>query len=205
MGAYSSRVPNGREARSGSTQAPGAGEVVVKRAIPTEASIRASHSLFLVETEAQGIVPTRKLLEVGPVPAPPHVATRLGINAEEQAIVRRRLMLANDVPVRISNSWFSVNIAHQTGLETPDFIPLGLQDLFETFNYEFGFALETLTARLPTAEEMALLAIAHDSPVVHILRSSYDTHKLHVHTLESICAAERHIFEVRQVEADRVF
>ena len=43
--------------------------VVVERAIPTEPGIRASRSLYLSETEHQGVTPSRQMLKVGPEPA----------------------------------------------------------------------------------------------------------------------------------------
>ncbi|MGH8902040.1 MAG: UTRA domain-containing protein [Egibacteraceae bacterium] len=56
---------------------------------------------------------------------------------------------------------------------------------------------------MPTADEARPLDLEADVPVVHILRSSYDTGDDPVHTLESICAANRHVFRSGKPRATR--
>lgn len=182
---------------------PGQPPVLVERGIPTDPAVRASRSLFLSETVDQGVVATRKMLDVGQEPAHAYIAARLGIAEGEPVLVRRRLMSANDVPLRISVSYFPISLAE--GLTDPDFVEGGLQVLFEGRGLRFGRALETLAARMPTPDEARTLQLEAGVPVVHILRSSYDTDDNPVHTLESICAANRHVFPIRQPEGDTVF
>src|SRR5207245_1323593 len=74
--------------------------VVVERAIPTEPGIRASRSLYLSETEHQGVTPSRQMLKVGPEPAAAHIAARLGVAEGADVVVRRELMSANGIPIR---------------------------------------------------------------------------------------------------------
>ncbi|MGH3927893.1 MAG: UTRA domain-containing protein, partial [Pseudonocardiaceae bacterium] len=93
--------------------------VLVERGIPTDPGVRASRSLFLSETADQGVTPTRRMLYVGQEPAPAHIANRLGIAAGEPVLVRRKLMSANGVPLRISASYFPVSLSE--GLTDPDF------------------------------------------------------------------------------------
>lgn len=174
----------------------------IVRALPTDPSVRSSESLFLTETAEQGVA-TRRLLEVATVPVPDHLAPVLG-NAT-MVIVRRRLMSVDGVPVRIANSYFPADSPQAQALLSAGFIEGGLQKLFAGHGRQFGRARETLVARLPHPEEAALLEMTRTDPVVEIIRSSFDLQDRPVHTLQTICAAGRHIFEITQIAGDRTF
>lgn len=179
--------------------------VLVERSIPTDPSVRASASLFLGEAGGQGLGARRQMLRTGAVPAPSHVASKLGVPTGEAVAIRSRLMLVDQVPVRIASSYFPLPLADGTPLLEPDFVDGGLQRLFESLGHRFGRAVESFTARMPTPDEASLLQLGPDVPVVALLRSSYDAAGLPVHTIETICAGDRHIFPVRQREDDSVF
>jgi GntR family transcriptional regulator len=174
----------------------------VERAIPTDPSVRSSESLFLTESEGQGVDATRQLLAVETLDTPEPIAHLV---ETDQVIVRRRLMLVKGVPVRISNSYFPAGSPESETLRSPNFIPGGFQQLFDKHGRRFGHARETLTARLPNRSEAQLLQIDGDVPVVHIVRASFDADGDAVHILESICAADKHVFVVTQMPGDRAF
>ena len=67
------------------------GRVVVRRAIPTEPAVRGSASLFLTEAARQGVRADRRMLYVGPEPAPAHVAEALRVEPGTEVIARRKL------------------------------------------------------------------------------------------------------------------
>ena len=86
-----------------------------------------------------------------------------------------------------------------------DFIEEGYQVLFERHGRRFGHAVETLTGRMPTPDEAHTLNLSADIPVVHVLRTSYDVNKEHIHTLESVYAADKHVFRIRQPDGTDAF
>lgn len=201
-------VPSGRLAQLDeplSKSPSGRSAVLVERSIPTDPSVRASASLFLGETDRQGLGARRQMLRTGAVPAPSHVASRLGVPTGEAVAIRSRLMLVDQVPVRIASSYFPLPLAHGTPLLEPDFVDGGLQRLFESLGHRFGRAVESFTVRMPTPEEASLLQLGSEVPVVAVLRSSYDDVGRPVHTIETICAGDRHVFPVRQADDDSVF
>lgn len=178
------------------------GDVVVVRAIPTDPAVRSSESLFLTETGNQG-TPSRRLVEVGITHPPDHIAEAMG--ASTTLIVRRRLMSVNGIPVRIANSYFPAGAPESADLLADGFIKGGLQKLFERYGRRFGRSRETLTARPPSEQECQMLELAPRDPVVQIVRTSYDPDGKPVHSLETICAASRHLFVVTQLPGDCVF
>lgn len=178
---------------------------IVERSLPTDPAVRSSASLYLTEADRQGVTASRRMLYVGTEACSSHIASRLMIATGDPVFVRRKLMLADDVPMRIATSYFPVALAEDARLTAPDFVPGGLQGVLEDMGHRFERAEETLTARLPSPAEIETLDLDPGTPVVQVLRSSYDTSDSPVHTLDTICAADRHVFRVRQVTGNDAF
>ena len=191
-----SKGPAARAPEPPATEPP---RVLVQRALPTDPSVRGSVSLFLVEAERQGITADRRMLYIGLEPASDHVAACLHVNPGEDVVARRKLMLANDVPVRIATSYFRADLFADTRMAEPEFVRPSLQAALTDLGYTFGRAEETMTARRSTAFEAETLDVLSDEWVVQILRASYSSEGTPVHVLETICAATRHVFPVGQV------
>jgi DNA-binding GntR family transcriptional regulator len=194
-----SQMRTGPVAKAPQEPAAPAPRVLVQRALPTEPAVRGSVSLFLTEAERQGLKPERRMLYVGPEPASDHVAACLHVKPGESVIARRKLMTANDVPVRIATSYFRADLFGDTRIAEPEFVKPSLQAALEALGYSFGHAEENLTARPPTEFEASTLELDLGEWVVQVLRASYSSEDTPVHTLETICAASRHVFPIGQV------
>ncbi|NYE50860.1 hypothetical protein HDA32_005980 [Spinactinospora alkalitolerans] len=178
--------------------------VLVERALPTPPTVRGSKSLYLTEAERQGLKPERKMLYVGREPANEHVAAGLRVEPGEDVIARRKMFWANDVPVRISTSYFRLDVGENTRLDGEGFVLPTLQAAIEDLGHAFGHATETLTARPPTPYEADLLDVPGEW-VVQVLRVSVSTDDVPIHALETICAASRHVFPIGQVAGSDQF
>lgn len=192
------KAPAGSE-----TRAP---RVLVQRALPTDPAIRGSVSLYLVEAERQGIRADRKMLYIGLEPASEHIAACLRVNPGQDVVARRKLMLADDVPVRVATSYFRADLFGHTRMAEPEFVRPTLQAALGDLGYMFGRAEEHLIAREPTGFERETLDL--DEPgewVVQVVRVSYSSEDTPVHALETICAATRHIFPIGQVAGSDEF
>ncbi|CAN5880852.1 hypothetical protein BH23ACT12_BH23ACT12_19490 [soil metagenome] len=158
-------------------------------------------------TEAAGRsgTPSRRLLLAGRSPAPFFIAARMGVVAGSDLLCRRRLMLVDGTPLRIATSWFLPDGPEAFELAGDSFLEGGLQELFDRHGRVFGRAEETLTARLASPEEAGVLLIDPAEPVVEIVRTSFDNQGRPVHTLQTLCAATRHVFDIGQFPGDKVF
>jgi DNA-binding GntR family transcriptional regulator len=185
------KAPAGSEAK--------APRVLVQRALPTDPATRGSVSLYLVEAERQGIRAERKMLYIGLEPASEHIAAGLRVEPGQDVVARRKLMLANDVPVRIATSFFRADLFGGTRMAEPEFVRPTLQHALTDLGYTFGRAEENLTARPPTPFERETLDLGPGEWIVQVVRVSYSTEDTPVHALETICAATRHIFPIGQV------
>jgi DNA-binding GntR family transcriptional regulator len=173
--------------------------VLVQRALPTDPATRGSVSLYLVEAERQGIQAERRMLYIGLEPASEHIAAGLRVDEGHDVVARRKLMLANDVPVRIATSFFRADLFGGTRMAEPEFVRPTLQHALTDLGYSFGRAEENLTARPPTPFERETLDLDLGEWIVQVVRVSYSTEDTPVHALETICAATRHVFPIGQV------
>lgn len=203
LGVTPGRVSQMKKAGAPSQQAPAGpveprSRVLVERAIPTPPSVRGSKSLYLTEAARQGLRPEREMLFIGAEPAGEHVAIALRVEPGEEVMARRKMFWADGVPVRISTSYFRLDVARGTRLEEEGFVLPTLQTAIEELGHRFGHAVETLISRPPTPYEADLLEVPGEW-VVQVLRVSVSTADVPVHALETVCAAGRHVFVVGQV------
>lgn len=200
-----SQMGKGPAVKAPEPSATAAPTVLVQRSLPTDPATRGSVSLFLVEAERQGITADRKMLYIGAEPASEHIAACLKVAPGDEVIARRKLMLANETPVRIATSFFRTDLFGDTRIAGPEFVRPSLQSALADLGYTFGRAEESLTARPPTSFERQMLDLEPGDPVVQIVRAAYSTEDTPVHTLETICAASRHVFPIGQVAGSDEF
>ncbi|GAA3135344.1 GntR family transcriptional regulator [Streptosporangium carneum] len=198
-GEAADRLPEGPQGPDGELPMSRVPRVTVRRALPTQPAVRGSASLFMTEAGAQGIRPSRRMLHVGPEPASDHVAAALRVEPGTEVLARRKLLLADDVPVRIATSYFRLDVFGGTPICAPDFVRPTLQAGIEALGHRFGHAEEHLVARPPVGFEAETLLLDPGEWVVQVLRASYGDDGTPVHTLETVCAASRHVFPIAQV------
>ncbi|MEU4537250.1 UTRA domain-containing protein [Streptosporangium sp. NPDC023825] len=199
------RVPGETAARAPDETVARAPRVLVRRALPTDPAVRASASLFFAEAERQGVTPGRRMLYVGPEAAGEHVAACLRVEPGAEVIARRKMMTADGIPVRIATSYFRADLFGGTRLAEPGFVKPSLQSALVALGHTFGRAEENLTARPPTSFEYETLELEPGEWVVQVLRAGYSDEDVPVHVLETICAANRHVFPIGQVSGHDEF
>lgn len=154
----------------------------------------ASAGAFAAEVDAMGMTPSQELLEVGEIEAPEHVAELLKIGKEEKVIVRRRRMLADDIPMQLADSYFPANWARSTALARHDTGPGGSYARVEEAGHRLARFREELAARAPHEREVRALQLAPGVPIVNLTRIAYDEADEPVEVFESVVAADRHVF-----------
>ena len=104
---------------------------------------------FDTEAVAQGEVPSRRMLMTGRAPVPADVAGWLGCQAGEDAVIRQRLQLLDEVPAVISTCYYPLWVARGRGWNRPDTLPEGPDNLIEDLGHRFARGVELLRARMP--------------------------------------------------------
>jgi GntR family transcriptional regulator len=190
-----SQMRKGPASRAPQLPADAKPQVIVHRALPTMPGVHGSADA------SHGV----RILFAGTEPAGEHVATCLRIQAGDEVIARRRMILADEVPVRLVTSYFRADLFAGTCVASPELIRPSLRECLESLGQSFGHAEETLMARPATRSEIDALELDQGEWAVQVLRASYSTDDAPVHMLESVCAASRHIFTVSQAGGEREF
>lgn len=108
-------------------------------------------------------------VEVSRAVPPPLVADVLGVSGENESVVlRARRFHANRVPIQIVNSYIPLAIAADTPIEQIDTGVGGLSSRLADLGHAQAEIEESITVRLPTADEAEFLQIADDQRVYEI-------------------------------------
>ncbi|SMD27360.1 GntR family transcriptional regulator [Kibdelosporangium aridum] len=132
------------------------------------------------EAAEHGGTGTQKLLTVDELAASPTIADMLGLNTGEPVVVRRRLMLFNDHPVELVDSYYPATIARDTRLAEPRKIPGGAVAFLTDLGHPPRHLREDVSARLATPEERAALQLEDPSCVLLLSRTLMTDNELPV-------------------------
>lgn len=153
---------------------------------------------FNAQVLAQGQSPRQDITQVARIGAPDFVAEKFDFDVGEPVIVRRRVFLADDMPVALTDSYYPASLAADTAIEKPERIRGGAHALIEDDEGPIGRRIarsaDDLAARMPTPREAELLRLPAGVPVVRVLRTIYDSEGQPVEVQDTIAAADRHRF-----------
>ncbi|MET9343462.1 UTRA domain-containing protein [Nonomuraea sp. NPDC003804] len=124
------------------------------------------------EASQHGHVGSNQLREVAEVVPPPGVAEALRLGPNETAVVRRRLVLLDDQPTELTDSYYPSALALGTALAEQRKIPGGAVTLLAKLGYETHKVEERVQARPSTEEEQETLRIAPEEWVFVLTRTT---------------------------------
>ncbi len=154
----------------------------------------AGQGAFAAETSRLGKTPSQVIREIAEIDPPPFVAERLNLRKGAKVVVRRRLMLADDVPMQLADSYIPATIARGTALMQTDSGHGGTYARIEERGHRLVRAREELEARMPSSEERRLLLLDPGVPVISLIRTAYDSGGKPVEVFDSVVAADKHRF-----------
>lgn len=151
------------------------------------------------QSEAQrlGMRGTQKLTDVGEVAAADDVAGLLGVEPGSTVVVRRRVMLLDDEPVQLADSYYPLDLAQGTPIAEPRKLPGGTVAALERLGLELGDFEEHVSARAATPAERQALQLADGVPVLVLTRTTYTTDGRPVEVSRAVLAADRHQLNYR--------
>ncbi|MFJ1669453.1 GntR family transcriptional regulator [Streptomyces bottropensis] len=128
------------------------------------------------DAAARGRRGTQRILHAGEVAAPAEVARLLGLAEGDAVVVRRRLILLDDRPNELTDTYYPVGIARGTGLAGTAKIPGGAVTLLARLGHVGAVVREDVTADNPDDEERDILLTAPAEPVLRLTRVTVDRH-----------------------------
>lgn len=127
---------------------------------------------FTVDMEAGQHDFSVDVLFVGKGPVPAGMAERLGLNANNEAVVRYRRYLVDGKPVEVATSYIPLDVADGTPIAEENPGPGGIYARMEDKGMTFDKYDEEITARVATEEESRLLQLPATAPVLHLVRTA---------------------------------
>lgn len=111
-----------------------------------------------------------ELLDVAEVEPPAEVATGLELPPGEPAVLRHRLLRHDGAPVELSWSYYPGSLASGTPLARRRKIPGGAPQVLADLGHAQWEFVDRLSARMPTIEEVELLDLPTNVPVIRQFR-----------------------------------
>lgn len=111
------------------------------------------------------------LLDVSEVKPPADVARALQITDGEVAVLRRRMLTHDGLPVELSFSYYPVDLAAGTRLADRRKIPGGAPQVLADLGYPQLHLIDEVSSRLPTTEEFEALELPASVPILQQFRT----------------------------------
>jgi DNA-binding GntR family transcriptional regulator len=126
------------------------------------------------EAAAHGARGGQRILHAGEVTAPADVAELFGISVGEPVVVRRRLILLDDQPNELTDTYYPTGIARGTALAGAAKIRGGAVTLLAELGHVGVLVREDVMAALPDEDERQALRTAPNEPVLRLTRLTLD-------------------------------
>jgi GntR family transcriptional regulator len=148
-------------------------------------------SAFTVEAEAAGSRPEVDSLEVTEERPAQDVSARLG--GPRRVLARRRRYLLDGRPVEFATSYLPLDLARNTPIAEPNPGPGGIYARLEELGHRLDHFEEEIRARMPSPGEVRMLRLASGVPVIHLIRTAYDTEGRPVELCDTVMAADAYV------------
>jgi len=126
------------------------------------------------EADQRGQRGGQRIVHAGEVPAPPEVATSLGVAPGTTVVVRQRVMLLDGAPVELTDTYYPADVARGTRLAETAKIPGGAVTFLASLGFEPRRIHEEVYARLAAAHEREALGLTEGEPVLCMTRVTDD-------------------------------
>lgn len=142
--------------------------------------------------------PATRVLARELVPAPGHVAERLGVRLGTDVLYLERLRSARDEPLAVMRNWLPIDLAETLTVERLE--ARGLYELMRGTGVHLRIATQRIGARGATAPEARLLGVRKGAPLLTMERVTYDGSGAAVELGSHAYRAETYSVEMTVVE-----
>lgn len=146
---------------------------------------------FTVEAEAAGSRPEVDNLEVKEERPSSDISARLG--SPRKVLARRRRYLLDGRPVEFATSYLPLDLARNTPIAQPNPGPGGIYARLEEMGHRLDHFDEEIRARMPSPAEVRTLQLASGVPVIHLVRTAYDSEGRAVEVCDTVMAAGAYV------------
>jgi len=146
-------------------------------------------SAFAEEMRRSGLTSKADLVELDVIDPPEQIVALFGLDDDEQVIIRRRHMFADDIPIQIAISYIPIRYAGSKDLALPDTGPSGIYARLAERGFGPVRFVEEIEVRSSTVEESRFLRIPTEQIVFEVVRSAIDAGDKPVEACRNILSA----------------
>jgi GntR family transcriptional regulator len=152
---------------------------------------RSGKAILTAEAEMQGHTAGQVMRELGEVEPPRDVAQRLSTPPGDLVWVRRRTTLVDDRPNQLADSFYPLDVvARAAQIREENTGPGGGFARLEEAGYELADICEEWSVRMPTGPESVALQLPTGTPVVDLIRTTFDTTGRAVEVMLAVMAGD---------------
>ena len=148
---------------------------------------------FLAEADQAAAQPGVDMIKVTAGKPPPEIASQLRLPAGTKAVIRSRRYLLDGRPVETAVSYIPADLADGTPISDPNPGPGGIYARLEESGHILERFTEEVSARMPTPDEVRVLALPPGVPVFRLVRTAYDTDGRAVEVCDTIMASDAYL------------
>jgi GntR family transcriptional regulator len=153
--------------------------------------------VLVAEAEQQGHTVGQFIRELTEVPAPVNVAERLRVKPGTAVWVRRWTTVIDGRPNQLADSYYELDVARDTLIQQENIGPGGGFARLEEAGYDLIEMAEELSARMPTGPESIALKLPEGTPVVDLIRTTYDSTGRPLEVMLAVIASDMITFNYR--------
>ncbi|MGB2569284.1 GntR family transcriptional regulator [Micromonospora citrea] len=149
---------------------------------------------FNSEVARQGRIGRQNIISVAPEPANAEVARWLRINEGTPVLARRRVMLVDEEPYQLGDSYYVHELVKDTAIAEPAPVEEGVLTVLERVHGKpISYYIDELSFRMPTPEEAGTLRLDPGVCVVRAVRVAYDAEDTPVEAFDQLLAGDKHV------------
>ncbi|MFD0211092.1 GntR family transcriptional regulator [Streptomyces hirsutus] len=150
---------------------------------------------WLTEAARLGTQAHSTLLDVIETRPPADVASALGLDDTETAVLRHQVLSIDDEPVELVKSYYPLHLARGTAITAKRKIKGGTPALLAQLGFPPRLSVDRVSARVPTQEQYQALHLPSDLPVLRTLRVVYSDEERPVEATVMVKAG--HLYELQ--------
>ncbi|MDJ0384353.1 GntR family transcriptional regulator [Streptomyces sp. G-G2] len=150
---------------------------------------------WLADAAGPGAHAVSTFVEVREVAPPADVATALGLQEGDLAVLRQQVMRIDGEPAELVRSYYPSEIARGTALAEARKIKGGTPALLAGLGFPPRLGVDRVSARVPTQEEYRALGLPGDLPVLRTLRTVFSDDRRPVEV--TVMVKSGHLYELR--------
>ncbi|MDG4783925.1 GntR family transcriptional regulator [Micromonospora sp. WMMD961] len=157
---------------------------------------------FNAEVARQGRIGRQDILDVSPASATAEVARWLSMPEGAPVLVRRRVMLVDEEPYQLGDSYYRHELVKDTAIAQPQPVEEGVLAVLERVHGKpISYYIDELSFRMPTPQESTALKLDPGVCVVRAVRIAYDEDDTPLEAFDQLLAGDKHIL-VYEVSAE---